>query len=758
MTFITFSLFLGGLAATAVPVLLHLLMRGKPKQIEFPSLMFLKKRLETYRRNDRLKNLVLLAMRVFALILFGLALARPTIKLADWFPTLVVSAKNEPGTKRNFVSSLAASLGSQDAPIAAAVVIDTSPRMEYITENQSRLDVAKEFSHWILSQLPQGSAIAVLSSEREAPVFQVDRLAAEEKVNRLQVMPQGKPVIETVRDALTLLAGSEFQQRELYVVTDLSEPGWPGSFGDSVKNMIDGMKSGGTLFGGSDKELGLFIVDISADMPVNSSIVQLTLLPEIVSARSPVRIDMELAHTGPAATKTVELLLTGVNPSAPNEQTVRSSKMVDFPEGDSRKNISFTISGFEPGTHQGKLRFAVSDALPIDDQGWFTVEVQTPWKILVLAQQPVRDSSLFLRKSLEVLESAPFEVATAPLSDLPGMTMKELGQYGAVMLLDPSDLDPAVWKKLADYASAGHGVGIVFGGRAELAKMNDPAAVELLGARLVRQARDPDGDTWIVPGHGISPIFSPFRQIQPLDRFPWDALPVFRYWELSELSDRTDVAAPFSDGRPAIVTHPMGRGRVVVMATPVSELVDTDQPWNLLTRSEARWVFLLLSEGIAKFLVGAEEQRYNFLAGESVVLRPNLETFPSTCLLGTPSGNSIRLTPDVARREIGVSSAVEPGNYRIRSGGARESLDTGFSVNISGESTNLQKIDRSRLDGLLGENNYRLARTPQEIEIGIARRRIGQEIFAMLLVILTVLFVAEYVFSNRFYGGMKDSS
>ncbi|MDR1962997.1 MAG: BatA domain-containing protein [Planctomycetaceae bacterium] len=45
MIFTTFSFFLGALAASAIPVLLHLLMRGKPKRIEFPALMFIRKRL-----------------------------------------------------------------------------------------------------------------------------------------------------------------------------------------------------------------------------------------------------------------------------------------------------------------------------------------------------------------------------------------------------------------------------------------------------------------------------------------------------------------------------------------------------------------------------------------------------------------------------------------------------------------------------------------------------------------------------------------
>ncbi len=760
MTLTTFSLFLSGLAATALPVLLHLLLRGKPKRIEFPALMFLKKHLETQRRNDRIKQVILLALRMLALVFFGLALARPMVKLADWFPTLVMPGQNEPGQIRSFVSSLAASLTSQDVPIAAAVVIDSSPRMAYVADNQSRLEAAQDFSQWILAQLPQDSAIAVLSSERETPVFQVDRLAATEKIDRLRMTPQGKPVAETVRDALTLLAGSEHSQRELYIVTDLSEPGWPGDFGTAIKNAIEGLKSGANPFGVGEQELGVFLVDVGADAPVNTSFVRLSLMPEIMAEKSPVRIDVEAAHTGHAVTKTIELLLTGVDPEAPNKETVRSTKSVTFDEGHSRKHVSFTLSGLPLGTQQGKLRFAAPDALPTDDQAWFTAHVQKPAQILLLASPPVWDRTIYLREALDPRDSSeptPFDVETAVLTDLPGMTAKELSLYRAVFLLDPSPLGPTVWKRLADYASSGRGVGIFLGNAADTS-FNAPAAVELMGAKLLRQARDPDGETWITAGHGNSPVLSAFRQIQPLEKFPWDALPVFRYWEMTELSPTAEIAAAFSNGRPAIITNNIGQGRSLMMTTPLSETVEERTPWNLLPRGDASWMFVLLADGLARYLAGMDDNRYNFAAGETVTLRPDMQTLPATCQMSTPLGETVRLSPERTKREIVITDTIEPGNYRIRSGGAAESLDLGFSTNIPGEQMNLSKMDKSRLDGILGAGNYRLAKTPQEIEVSIARRRMGQELYAMIMLILAALFAGEYVLANRFYAATtKDA-
>lgn len=748
MTFITFSLLLGGLAAAAIPVLLHLLMRGKPRIIEFPALMFLKKRLDVQKRRNRLKHLILLAMRVLACVLIGLALARPSVKLADWFPSLTMSSaqKTEDG-RWSFVGSIASSLGSQEAPIAAAVVVDSSIRMDYVQENQARLDVARDFSRWILEQIPTGSDIAILSCEREAAVFQVDVLAAKEKIDRLQITPMGRTVADAVQDALNLLAESENEQRELYIVTDLTEPGWPGDLGRTLQNVIEGLKPAAGMFGPiSDKELGIFVVDVGTETPINSSIVRFQLTPEAATVQTPVRIDLEISHLGPASDKTVEVvLMDGAN------ERIRTSKNISFPEGESKRSLTFPLAAFDPGTHQGKLRFSVPDALSADDEAWFTVQVQTPWKLLLLAPPPVRESSLYLLEALKTAEMFDFE--TAALSTLSGMTMREMEGFRGIILLDPDPMPAPVWKKLADYASSGHGVAIFLGARAnDLASFNDPTATEVLGAKLVQQAREPDGELWFVPEGETSPVFSPFRQYRRLETFPWDALPVFRYWQLSDLSPRAEVAASFLDSRPAIITQPQGRGNVVTVTTPVSETAEVRNPWNLWSRTEAPYMFFLLAEGIAKQIIGVGDQCFNYEAGRQVVLRPNVETFPATCLMGTPSGKSVRLSPDTVLRQIVVPTTSEPGNYRIRSGGVQESLDTGFSVNLPGGVTNLRRIGKDRLDSLLGEKNYKLVRTPQEIELGIARRRVGQELFPAIMLLLAALFAAEYIFSNRFYG------
>ena len=725
----TTSLLLGGMAAAAVPVLLHLLMQGKPKVIEFPAVMFILQKIEVHRRNYRLKHILLLVMRILLFSLLGLALARPMLKLGDGLPFF--------GGSNGMVSQLVSTFGSQDAPIAAAIVVDTSIRMNYIAENKTRLEEAQEFAQWILRQIPQNSSVAILSCEPEAPVFQVDKLAAEGAIDRLRITPMGRPVAEVVQGAAALLLESELEHRELYVLSDISVPGWNVSVGSDALHRLDGE---------------IFVVDVSVPEPSNSSFQQFTLVPETPIANTPVHFEVQVAHSGPATTKTVELVLIGTAHD-PKAETVRTSRTIDFSDGKSQRTVPMTLTGgFEPGMQQGKLRFLTSDALPMDDQMWFTLSVQQPQKVLIFAQPPVRESSIYLQ---EALETIPFAVATAPMSDLAGMTMTELQEHQAVLLLDPDalSLSAGTWQKLADYADAGYGVGTFLGERSIdfPLSFNETTATDVLGAKLVREARSPEG-AWIVPG--VSPVFTPFRAHGLLEEFPWFALPVFRYWELGELSHRADIAAKFSDNRPAIITQTLGRGRSVLVATPVSETADTERLWNGLTRGEVAWMWVLLAEGIAKHLVGIGSQAANFTVGESVVLRPNVSALPSSCLLGTPQGTSERITPDPIRREIVISATTEPGNYTVRAGGLGEAaLNLGFSANIPASATVLQRVDGAVLDRLFGADAYQVVRTPQEIVFGTARRRVGQEIYAVIMLLLACIFATEYVFANRIYGG-----
>ncbi len=202
MTFLHASL-LAGSALVAVPIILHLIMRKKPIRLEFPALRFIQKRHDANRRRLKLRHLLLLLLRAAIIALLAFALARPSVKL---------------GT----------ALGSQEAPVAAALVFDAAPRMEYRHENQPRLEAARDFGLWLLRQLPEQSEIAVLDTRLGSPAaFQPDRGAAKERITRLESVANSQPLPAAIDAAVKLLRQSSLERKEIYVFTNLSRGAWP---------------------------------------------------------------------------------------------------------------------------------------------------------------------------------------------------------------------------------------------------------------------------------------------------------------------------------------------------------------------------------------------------------------------------------------------------------------------------------------------------------------------------------------------------
>ena len=73
-------LFLAGLAALAVPLIIHLINRERREVVPFPSLMFLQRIPYRSVRRQKLRHILLLVLRCLALAILVMAFARPFVK------------------------------------------------------------------------------------------------------------------------------------------------------------------------------------------------------------------------------------------------------------------------------------------------------------------------------------------------------------------------------------------------------------------------------------------------------------------------------------------------------------------------------------------------------------------------------------------------------------------------------------------------------------------------------------------------------
>jgi hypothetical protein len=718
MTFLHVA-FLGGALAMAVPILLHLIMRKQPTHLEFPALRFIKLRENANRRQVRLRHWLLLALRCAVILLLALALARPSIIASSGV------------------------LGDQEAPVAAALVFDTNPRMQYRQHNQTRLQVAQETAQWLLPQLPRESDVAVVDSRTGSAVFAVDPGAARQRIERLDAGAMSQPLSQAIEAAIDLVNTSEKERKEIYVFTDLSQSAWsPSAMRELASRLVE------------HPGIGIYVIDVGAADPANFGLGDTSLSGDVLSKNSPLTIRSDVVHSGPGGERTVELFLLNRETGKPE---VRGRQTLEVAAGGSQR-ADFQLRGLPTGVHQGYLKLVGEDALACDDEHWFTVEVRPSWRILLAAPssdgRKAADYALFFSEALapyaiRVKGEAAFECDVIDVSQL---SSKALESYDAVCLIDPTALAPAVWQKLHAYVAAGGGLGIFLGSNASpVQSFNEPVAQELLPGKLTRQWRS-DGDVYFAPDNFQHPVLSKF---QGLD-VAWQLLPVFRHWQLEGLNEGSATIAAFSNNQPALIERPVGKGRVLTMTTSISDPASrTGQsgyvPWNLLPTGDDKFPFYLLANTLAEYLVGGGDQHLNYTAGGAAVVRLQADEHQPMYVLSTPRGDQIRTPASEAQDAIVVTSTETPGNYQITAGGGETQVDLGFSANFPASVSDLSRASDEDLHAALGDTPFHLAHNPDEIDRNVSAGRVGQELFPYLIILLVLVLAGEQVLANRFY-------
>lgn len=707
---------LGGAVLAGVPILLHLIMRQKPRHLEFPALRFIRRRKESNRRRMRLRHLLLLLLRVAAICLVALAFARPSIKSSG-------------------------GIANQEMPVAAAMVFETSPRMQYRHENRTRLEQAQQIAEALLPQLPAESEVAVFESTPGAAVFQVDIAAAKQRIDRLDITWLGRPLESAIVDALGLLEQSELQRKEIYIFTDLARQEWNVGNSEELTRMLERLS-----------DVGIYLVDVSVEHPQNYALGELRLSSETLSKRSTLRIESRVDRQGDAGGRNVELFIGRLG----SEPSKRGQREVEVPE-DGSQPVGFQLGGLDEGTHQGFVRMVGQDGLAFDDVRYFTVDVRTPWRVLIAAKEPVKESALLLTQALapEGFQSIGQSRFVTDVVSWDELASAPLENYAAVCLLDPPPLQNNIWAELEAYASGGGGVAVILGAAAHpVDRFNSPAALSILPGPLLRQGRWPEGDLYLSPGSYQHPVLAKLRPMQ--DSVPWEAYPVYRTWQLGDLQEGASAVIAFNKGGAALFERPIGRGRVMTLATSLVYEPGTTN-WNELLGFEA-WPFFVVTNEMMLYLVGSTDSQLNYLLGQTASIRTGGDEPISTFVLTNPEGERFRRTTDTQSRTIGITATEWPGQYRIQSGGTRDGIDQGFSVNIPLEDSDLQRIDREELKTIFGDHEFLTARNEQELVRVQGQGRVGRELFGLLMVLAALVLGGEHFLANRFYRSTSEET
>jgi hypothetical protein len=164
-----YPLLLAGIAAVALPIVLHMIRRHTRKRVIFSSLMFLRTTAPRLRNRSRLEHIPLLLLRCLILCLLALAFARP------FLPRTIAAKKTQPGRRTVLLLDTSASMrraGLWDRAVeeARSVLEQAGPsdRVCVMTFDQgTRMLIG--FEQWGTMDPPQRAPAAVRSLSEAAP-------------------------------------------------------------------------------------------------------------------------------------------------------------------------------------------------------------------------------------------------------------------------------------------------------------------------------------------------------------------------------------------------------------------------------------------------------------------------------------------------------------------------------------------------------------------------------------------------------------
>lgn len=338
---------IAGLAMAAAPIVIHLLNRRRFRVVQWAAMEFLAEALQRSRNLLRFSDILLLVLRTAALLLFGLALARPYLSYS--------TARLEP-----------------NQPMHAVLVIDNSLSMGYAKLDKTLLDEAKAKAGAFVADLPEGSVISVIPScgvpgglSSEAYRSKDD---ARDAIAQISVADRTANIVAGADLALRACRSvAELPTKRVVFLGDQQLINWPA---DSVAAQF--------------KELSeVQIVSVAADEPDNTWIDQFALQDDLADVETPAIFKVVVRHEGPVARKDlpVTLSIDGVDVA---------STVIDLEPGQARE-LTFPYT-FTSQVERGTATFVPAkvsippDHLKDDDARYLAVPVVSRLPVVFVDQ------------------------------------------------------------------------------------------------------------------------------------------------------------------------------------------------------------------------------------------------------------------------------------------------------------------------------------------------------------------------------------
>jgi hypothetical protein len=353
-TFTAWQFALAGALCAAAPVIFHLLNRRRFRVVQWAAMPFLREALQRNRKMMQFRDILLLLLRTAAVLLFGLALARP------FFAS---------GTEEF----------DRSKPLHAILVLDNSLSMSYAEVDGTLLDRAKARARAFIDELPEGSLVTVIPLCGSEKSISSDPRPSKDKslaadLEAIEVVDRSASLRRAVNEAKTAQEQSPDLAKRVVFISDQQRSNW------------NDLANAEQL-----KQLGpIQVVDVGPTEWENTWIADLRVQDGLADIQTPTTFVAEIEHASniPGSRKDVQVSFFV------NGELI-APKAISFDSQSGRQEVTFehTFSTLSPAEGQPEfvpIKVEISaDNLAADNERFLVLPVVASVPVVFIDQ--VRD-------------------------------------------------------------------------------------------------------------------------------------------------------------------------------------------------------------------------------------------------------------------------------------------------------------------------------------------------------------------------------
>jgi len=690
----------------AIPVVIHLVHRRKARPMPFSTLRFLRMVDQRVARRQRLKEFLLLALRLLLLAALVGALYRPMLRSATF--------------------------KGANVPTAAAVVLDNTCSMRATAGGVSRFERARSAAVQVLDGLRRGdeACLVPFDPEGEPPAALTTGLGRlRDELSVLECGYGTGEVAPALLRALRALESSSNPRREVYLITDFQRASWTPALAEVAQGLAG--------------DVPVFLVDAGGEVQDNLAIADAAFGLNVQVAGAACELYCRLKNTGSLnVERDLAFCVDG--------EKVADRKVALAAGGEA--TVSFSHVFARTGHLAAEVRLG-PDELAADNVRHLAVTVQDRLPVLVVdgdpSEVPYLGEAFFVELALRPPSTtgrgaSPVQATVVTPAEL---LRQRLEDYGCVIMANVPRVTDLLAERLRRYVQAGGGLLVFLGDRVEAASYNAalcPAGQEPLLPALLGQVREAAG------GHADSGFrIRSVAQRHPALRGVGELLAsgatrVERFFSVGAHGGRDAAPALIAlDAGPLVLEKKTGPG-IVVLVTSSADLA-----WSNLS---ARRAFLPLLHQLVYYAGRSATAQGSVPVGTPYVLELAPDGPPVEVAVYGPGGDEplavLTSGPLDGAHKAVFTGTRRPGLYRVAyeaDGAAHERF---FAANVAERESELARIEPEEAAGMLGGAVCRLVRDPGGIARLVRREREGLPLWDYLFAVALAFAVVETFVAN----------